>query len=162
KADNDGGEPDNYLDFQRNYSVMSRNRLHTFVQSYVYELPFGKNKRFLQSGWASWIVGGWGVSGVLTRMSGVPLSFTANGNSLNATGTTQVPNQIAPFHVLGGIDTALWFDPSSFVQPTAPGVLGNMKRYAFSGPGFFNLDAGVFRHFPIGERVGLEIRAEAF
>ena len=39
---------------------------------------------------------------------------------------------------------------------------GNMKRYAFTGPGFFNFDASAFRRFPMGERVGLEIRAEAF
>lgn len=162
KADNDDGSPDNYLDFQRNYSVMSRNRLHTFVQSYVYELPFGKNKRFLQSGLASWVAGGWGVSGVLTRSSGVPLRFTASGTLLNAPGTQQVPNQIAPFRSLGGIDNAFWFDPASFAQVTTPGVLGNMKRYEFTGPGFFNLDAAVFRHFPIGERMGVEFRAEAF
>jgi hypothetical protein len=169
----DDGAPSYYLDFQRNYSVESRNRLHTFVQSYVYELPFGKNKPLLQSGWASWIVGGWGVSGVLTRMSGTPLHFTADGNSLSASGTLQTPIQIAPFHALGGIDTNLWFDTSAFCpvgvsNPPAGcpvvgnGVLGNMKRYAFTGPGFFNLDAAVFRHFPIGERVGLEFRAEAF
>jgi len=169
----DDGGIANYIDFQRNYSVESRNRAHTFVQSYIYELPFGKGKPFLQSGWASWIVGGWGVSGVLTRMSGTPMHFTADGKSLAATGTDQTPIQIAPFHVLSGIDNALWFDPSSFcpvgVTPVpagcpsvANGVLGNMKRYAFSGPGFFNLDAAVFRHFPIRERVGLEFRAEAF
>ena len=44
----------------------------------------------------------------------------------------------------------------------ANGVLGNMARYALSGPGVFNLDAGVFRSFPIGERMGLEFKAEAF
>jgi hypothetical protein len=158
----DDGAADNYIDFQRNYSVTSRNRAHTFVQSYVYELPFGKNKHFLTSGPASWILGGWGVSGVLTRMSGAPLHFTANGNNLNATGSTQYPNQVAPFHVLGGIDTAPWFDTSAFVQPTVNGVLGNMRRYQFAGPGLFNLDAAVFRTFPIGEKMGFEFRAEAF
>jgi hypothetical protein len=158
----DDGGPDNYIDFQRNYSVTSRNRAHTFVQSYVYELPFGKNKHFLTSGPASWILGGWGVSGVLTRMSGAPLHFTADGKALNAPGSTQYPNQVAPFHVLGGIDTALWFDTSAFVQPTANGVLGNMRRYQFAGPGLFNLDAAVFRTFPIGEKMGFEFRAEAF
>jgi len=162
KADNDDGAPDNYLDFQRNYAVNSLNRLHTFTSSFVYELPFGKNKSFLQSGVASWILGGWSVSGVLQRMSGDPLRFTASGNLLGAPGTQQVPNQIAPFHVLGGIDSALWFDPSSFAAVTTPGVLGNMKRYAFTGPGFFNMDAGVSRRFPIGERFGLEFRGEAF
>jgi hypothetical protein len=177
KADNDDGAPDNYVDFSRNYSVMSRNRLHTFVQSFVYELPFGHNKHWLSSGPGSWIFGNWGLSGALTRMSGVPLRFTASGNSLNATGTTQVPIQIAPFHVLGGIDSQPWFDTSSFCQVVSVlpkgglppgcslspnGVLGNMKRYAFTGPGFFNLDASAFRRFSMTERVGLEIRLEAF
>jgi outer membrane receptor protein involved in Fe transport len=161
-AGNDAGGPDNYVDFQRNYSEVSRSRRHTFVQSYVYELPFGRNKRFLQSGIASAIVGGWGVGGILTRMSGLPLHITDSGNTLNAPGSTQYPNVVAPFKVLGGIDTNLWFDPTSFAHVSTPGVLGNMKRYEFHGPGFFNLDASLFRHFPIGERLGLELRAEAF
>jgi hypothetical protein len=170
----DDGAPNFYLDFGRNYSVESRDRRHTFVQSYVYELPFGKNKPYLQSGWASWLVGGWGVSGVLTRMSGTPLHFTADGKSLAANGTNQTPYQIAPFHSLGRIGPGrLWFDTSAFcpvgISPLPPGcpvlpngVLGNMARYAFSGPGLFNLDAAVFRNFPIRERMGLEFRAEAF
>ena len=169
----DDGGPDNYIDFRRNYSVTSRSRAHTFVQSYVYELPFGKNKHFLNSGASSWILGGWGVSGVLTRMSGTPLHFTTSNNSLNAPASTQYPIQIAPFHVLGGIDSALWFDTSSFCPVGVPnpppgcpvtgnGVLGNMRRYQFSGPGLFNLDAAVFRKFLIGEKMGLEFRAEAF
>ena len=170
----DDGAPHFYLDWRRNYSVESRDRRHTFVQSYVYELPFGKNKPYLQSGWASWVVGGWGVSGVLTRMTGTPLHFTASGTSLAASGTTQTPIQIAPFHKLGGIGAGhLYFDPSAFcpvgVSPlptgcpaVGNGVLGNMARYEFSGPRVFNLDAAVFRTFPIRERMGLEFRAEAF
>ena len=169
----DDGAPSYYLDFRRNYSVESRSRTHTFVQSYIYELPFGRNKPFLQSGWASWLAGGWGLSGVMTIMSGTPLHFTAAGKSLAANGTAQTPIQIAPFHELGGIDNTLWFDTSAFcpvgISPLPPGcpvvangVLGNMARYAFSGPRLFNLDAAVFRNFPIRERMGLEFRAEAF
>jgi hypothetical protein len=152
----------NYLDFRSNYSVASYNRTHTFVTSSVYELPFGKGKPFLQSGWANWIAGGWQVSNVLTLMSGKPLDFSANGNSLNAPGTRQTPNQVGAFHVLGGIDTNPWFDTSAFQQVTANGVLGNVPRYAFAGPGFFNLDAAVFRRFTVTERVRMEVRAEAF
>jgi hypothetical protein len=169
----DDGAPAFYTDFRRNYSLESRNRAHTFVQSYVYELPFGKSRRYLQSGLASWIVGGWGVSGVLTRMSGTPLRFTADAKSLAANGTSQTPIQIAPFRSLGGIGGNPWFDTSAFCPvgiatpsagcPVVPnGVLGNMARYAFSGPGLFNLDAAVFRHIPIKEKMGLEFRAEAF
>lgn len=170
----------NYLNFRQNYSVDETNRMHTFVQSYIYELPFGRGKRFLNSGIGGAILGGWQVSGVLSRMSGVPLHFTSSGTSLAASGTTQTPIQIAPFHVLSGIDSSLWFDPSSFCQPgvannpgggnvpnpncptVAAGVLGNMARYSFSGPGFFNLDAGIFRRIALTERMGMEFRATAF
>ena len=49
------------------------------------------------------------------------------------------------------------------LDPTATGgVFGNAPRRAFSGPSFFNLDASVFRRFPIRERVNMELRAEAF
>jgi len=117
-------------------------------------------------------------------MSGTPLHFTASGSggsSLAASGTTQTPFQVAPFHVLGGIDNDFWFDTSAFCPvvngnavtklangvavncpATANGVQGNMARYAFSGPGFFNFDAAAFRRFSIREGIGLEFRLEAF
>jgi len=177
----DGGSPHFYLDtvngatvqsFRRNYSVTSQNRKHIFVQSYIYELPFGKGKSFLKSGWESWVAGGWQVGGVLSFMTGRPLRFTANGNSLNAPGTTQTPLQIAPFRVLGAIGASgLWFDTAAFCTPgqtctgtnaVANGVLANMSHYAYAGPHFFNLDASVVRRFPVRDRIGLELRAEAF
>jgi len=162
-----------FANFRRNYMRNSRDRKHTFVQSYVYELPFGKGKHWLQSGAGNWLLGGWQLSGVLTIMSGTPLDFNASGTSLAMAGTRQTPIQVAPFHVLGGIDTDNWFDPASFCPvvasnppagcPTsANGVLGNMSRYSFAGPRFFNLDAGLFRRLTITERVGLELRAQAF
>ena len=151
----------------------SRNRAHTFVQSYVYELPFGKGKKWFQSGVAQWIAGGWQLSGILTIMSGQPLDFNASGTSLAMSGNRQTPIQVAPFRVLGGIDSTNWFDTLSFCPvvtsnaragcPTsANGVLGNVARYSFAGPRFFNLDAGLFRRFAVTERVGMEFRAEAF
>jgi hypothetical protein len=158
----DGGSAFNYLDFHRNYLVTSYNRTLTFVESAVYELPFGKGKPWVQSGWASWIAGGWQLSGVLTFMSGRPLDFSANGNLLNAPGTRQTPNQVAPFHVLGGIDTSPWFDPSAFQAVTTTGVMGNVPRYDFAGPRLFNLDAGLSRRIRVTERVGMEVRGEAF
>jgi len=163
----DGGSAFNYLDFRRNYSVTSYNRTHTFVESAVYELPFGKGKSWLHSGWASWIAGGWQISSVLTFMSGRPLDFSASGNTLNAPGTRQTPFETAPFHVLGGIDTSPWFDTSAFCAigtncPAGTPILGNVLRYSYAGPRLFNLDAGVFRRFTVTERVGMEVRAEAF
>jgi len=106
--------------------VVSNNRRHTFVQSVIYELPFGKGKPLLHSGWANWVAGGWQVSTVMTIMSGRPLDFSASGTALNAPGTRQTPNQVGPFHVLGGIGPSvpgsptaqLWFDTSASRRST--------------------------------------------
>ncbi len=163
---NDGGGPSFYLNFRRNYMVVSNNRTHTFVQSVVYDLPFGKGKPLLHSGWANWVAGGWQVSTVMTIMSGRPLDFSASGTSLNAPGTRQTPNQMGPFSVLGAIGPAPnngpWFDISAFVPVTTAQTVGNMSRYKFAGPRYFNLDAAMFKRFPVTERIGLEFRAEAF
>lgn len=48
---------------------------HTFVVSYVYELPFGRNKRFLNRGPLSYIGGGWQIGGIQRYQSGQPTAF---------------------------------------------------------------------------------------
>jgi hypothetical protein len=143
---------------RRNYAPLEYDRRHTFVNSVIYELPFGKSKPFLTSGVGSQLLGGWQVSTVLTMMTGLPLVFSGGG-TLNAPGNQQVPNFNGSFKVLHGVGTP-WFDTSAFSKGP-DNALGTAPRIAFSGPGFFNLDASVFRRFAIKERIGLELRAEA-
>ena len=151
-----------YLDFQRNYSVLGNNRTHTLVQSFIYQLPFGKGKHWVNHGFASVIAGGWQTTGVMSIESGTPFSVVASGTILNAPSNTQVANINGRFKQLGGIGTTSpWFDTTIFSQPTTA-VYGNTGQNAFIGPGFFNLDASVFRSFAVTERVTLELRAEAF
>jgi hypothetical protein len=45
---------------------------HTFVVSYLYELPVGPGKRFVNHGVASKIAGGWQVSGIQRYQAGSP------------------------------------------------------------------------------------------
>jgi outer membrane receptor protein involved in Fe transport len=162
KTDGGGtGAIQNYLDFRRNYNPVEYDRTHTLVQSYIYDLPFGHGRKWLQSGAANWVMGGWQVSGVLTLMTGKPLVWTASGTGLNAPGTSQTPNLNGPFKVLNGVGSQAWFDVSDFSTPIGP-VLGNVNRNSYRGPGFFNLDASLFRRIPVNERIGLEFRAEAF
>jgi len=152
-----------YINPRRSYARTQYDRTHTFVQSYIYELPFGKSKRYLQYGVGSWLAGDWQISGVWAIMSGLPLNFTTSTGPLNAPGTntTNSPNIAGTVRVLHGIDTANWFDPSNFSAP-GPGQFGNLGRFTTDGPGFFNLDASLFRRFRITERWGLELRAEGF
>src|SRR6202040_4313723 len=71
-----------YINQRRNYARNDFDRTQTFVQSVVYDLPFGKGKQLLSSGVGAAILGGWRISTFLTIMSGLPMYFTAPSGSL--------------------------------------------------------------------------------
>jgi hypothetical protein len=160
QQDDDGGLTF-YINQSRNYARNDFDRTHTFVQSIVYDLPFGKGKRFVSSGVGAAIVGGWRISSFLTLMSGLPLFFTASSGGLLAPGNTQTPNLVAPVQILHGIGTSSpWFSTSSFAAPTGD-AFGNVGRNYLSGPGFFNLDAALSKSIHFTERYSLDLRLEA-
>jgi hypothetical protein len=151
-----------YLDPTRDYSRLNWDRRITYSQSFIYELPFGKNRQYLQHGPAAAVLGGWQVSTVMSADTGTPLFLTASGSSLNAPGNTQVPTQVKPFRKLGSIGAGRnWFDTTAFTQPTAA-AYGNTPKNAYSGPGLVTLDASLFRTIPLHESINLELRADAF
>jgi hypothetical protein len=161
QTDDDGGLAF-YINQRRNYARNDFDRTHTFVQSIVYDLPFGKGKRLLSSGVGAAVLGGWRVSSFLTLMSGLPLYFTANSTSLLAPGNTQTPNLVAPVQILHGIGLGNpWFSTSSFAAP-AGDAFGNVGRNYLSGPGFFDLDASLSKSIRFTERFSLDLRLEAF
>jgi hypothetical protein len=160
-----------YINPQRNWRVLDFNRKHTFVQSYVYELPWGPGKRWLRQGAAAYILGGWQVNGILTIASGTPMNFGGNSAVLNAPGNGNTLNHYGPIKILHGTGRdAPWFDPtvcSASVTTNCfsqPGNLqfGNLGLNPITGPGFFNLDASLFKQFRITERTQIELRGEAF
>src|SRR5215471_6724252 len=139
-------------------------RTHSFVQSYVYELPFGPGKRWLQSGFGRWVLGDWQLNGIFSAYSGLPLDFRISSTSLNEPGNANRPNLTGTFKVLGAIGPgSQWFDTSAgvFTAP-APATYGTMGRNLFSGPSYVNLDFSLFRKFRVTERVGGEFRVESF
>lgn len=156
-------------------SVRSRaradfDRRHMFNQSYVWELPFGKGKRWTNSGPAAYILGGWQITGVLTAMTGTAMNISAPAATLNAPGNSNNPNYLGSGSLPSaktvnfratGRNLPTWFDTSVFGAPAA-NTFGNIGRNAFTGPGFFNVDASLFRRFKIKERYTLELRGEAY
>src|SRR5260370_27613688 len=73
---------------------MPDDRTHNFELSAIYELPFGKGKKFATSGVASAIAGGGQTNWIFSRYSGTPFSVTAPGNSLNAPGNNQMADKV--------------------------------------------------------------------
>lgn len=137
-------------------------RTHSFVQSYIYELPFGPTKQWLHSGVGRWLLGDWQLNGILSAYSGLPLDFRISATTLNAPGNINRPNLNGDFKVLGGIGRNVqWFDATAFSAP-APATFGTVGRNIFNGPGLVNLDLSVFRKFHLTERFGAEFRFESF
>src|SRR5262249_35930668 len=79
----DDGRLSFYVNERRNYARADYDRTLNFIQSYIYDLPFGRNKQWLTSGPASRVMGGWRVSGILALRTGTPLTITDNTGGLN-------------------------------------------------------------------------------
>ena len=138
-----------------------------FTASVLYDLPFGKGKRY-GGDWSAVpnaIVGGWHVNVIEKATSGFPLfitdsanntgvNFQWNGASLNRPDQICNPKKSHP-------TKAEWFNTSCFV-PAQPGELGNASRTPMYGPRFVNTDFSLFKNFPVREWGAFEFRAEFF
>jgi hypothetical protein len=79
----------NYISPRRSYAGTDFDRHQIFVQSWVYDLPFGAGKKWLNRGIAAKTIGGRQINRILTLMTGTPVTFGARGNSLNTPGANQ-------------------------------------------------------------------------
>jgi len=146
-----------------NRGLAGYDRTHMLQMGFAAELPFGKGKRWANSGAASTIIGNWQVNGIFSSLSGTPFTVAASGASLNAPGNGQTADQVkAEVKKLGGTGAgASFFDPFAF-KPVTEVRFGNTSRNILRGPGMVNLDFSIFRIFPITEGTRLEFRVEAF
>lgn len=148
--------------FQRNRATAGYDRTHVFQMAWVYELPAGKGKRYLNSGIAAQIAGGWQLSGVHSSYTGLPFTVTAPDNGLNAPNNIQTANQIAPVVQTGLVgSTGQYYSPASFSAPSGP-IFGTTGRNILRGPGLWNTDLSIMRIFPIRERFQAQFRTEFY
>lgn len=135
-------------------------RTHYLVANYVYELPFGRGKRFLSdlSSLGDALLGGWQTSGVVTAGSGLPYSVTFTSNVLGwPSGRADIvgdPSVSSP-------SVSRWFNPAAYALPT-PFAYGNSAPNSLWGPGLVTWDMGVFKNFRLYENSTLQFRSEFF
>jgi len=146
-----------------NKALSGFNVAYRFVASAVYELPFGKGRKFLSRSTAlDLMLGGWNVSAIETLQSGFFTSAITTNNTANIEAGTLFPDVIGRVNLPTGQRTVdRWFNPAGFAQP-APFRFGTAGRNIIEGPGFQNLDFGVHKSFAIHEQHRLEFRFEAF
>jgi hypothetical protein len=168
--DDESGNIGTPANFELSRGLAGFNRTHSFVQTFVWAIPFASRT----DGMVRSVLDGWQLSGLLAVQSGTPLDITASGTNLHAPGNTQRANVIGAPRVLGNIGPGqLYFDPLVYSTPAATLTSPTGVAYApfgiltrngsgLSGPGYFNLDATIFKKFKFTERVGGELRADMF
>lgn len=155
-------------ELDRNRAVAGYDRTHMFVMSWVYELPFGKGRPHELRGIADKVAGGWRINGIYSAYSGLPFTVSAATTSLNAPGSSQTADQIAPLEKIGAVGPGTQYyavtsfrDPN-FQRPSNVFRFGSMGRNAVRGPGFQKADLAMFKDFQITERFVLQFKAESF
>jgi hypothetical protein len=146
----------------RQRALQDYNRSHTLRVAGIWELPFGPNKPWVQSGFGGAVLGGWQVNGIFSSYTGTPFTVTSSGTSLNAPGNTQVADQVLPeVKKLGNVGRGVpFYDPLAF-RPVTQVRFGNVGRNTLVGPGVVNLDLGLFRAFRVSEGKELQFRVDA-
>jgi hypothetical protein len=141
---------------------------HNFVANVLWELPFGKGRKFGAdlNGVAGKLVEGWSAGGILNLRSGFPFSVTLGfDRARNGIDNlqTQRPN-LAPGRAA---ESAVTGDPNRFIDPTAfalqpAGFYGNLGRNTLGGPSLTNFDFSLLKKTRITERINMEFRGEFF
>lgn len=168
-----GESAENPLDRARERAVSRSIPTHRMVNSYVYQLPFGKGRKWGSnlSRYADLAVGGWALSGVLTLQTGQFLTPTWSGQdpvgmayttSTTPASVTMRPNVLRdPNLPVDQRTPGRWFDVSAF-GPPAKGTFGSAAKGIIEGPGINSWNMGLQKDLIFGERlprVNLEISA---
>ncbi len=156
----------NSYDIEASWALASYDIAHRFVISYLYELPFGRNRRFASgaSTLVNAIVGGWQFNGITTLQSGPPLSITANNTAGIFGARTQPNNNGNDPRLDGPVEERLgrYFDTSVYSQPAAF-AFGNEPIFSpvLRAHGVRNFDLSLFKNFEVRRGVTAQIRIEA-
>ncbi len=156
-------------------SISAQDIPHNFVGSFIYNLPIGKGKAFLnRGGLANAVFGGWQVGAILRYESGQPLPFyCASGvpgwdncfrfNPVPGQSVYNAASSLPNFNPLTTpyLNNNYFVDPNT--NPNGPIQFGQLSRVtSFRMPNFYNEDANLMKSLNITEAVHLEIRADAF
>jgi hypothetical protein len=154
----------NYNDINSNYGISGNSLKFLYYGWALYELPFGKEKQFLNEGFISQIVGGWQINTNLSAHSGVPLGFPDAGTDPANIGNTSFFNyaraNISGSPKLPHPTKSAFFNTSVFSHPN--GTYGNGGRGVITATNFENIDLSLMKEQHFRERIGVQFRAEFF
>ncbi len=132
---------------QENRGLSTTNMTHMLNGLFVYQIPIGKGRQFLNSSaLVDGFLGGWQLSSLFQFHTGTP--FTLNMGSANLSSALSGawrPNRVASGHIKNP-NIGSWFDVNAFQQP-APYTFGDSGRNILTGPGWKQVDLSVAKSF---------------
>jgi trimeric autotransporter adhesin len=151
------------FDLAAERGLSSFDQRHNFTADYLWELPFGHQRRWLSGNTPlRAIFGDWNWSGDWTLASGLPFTPRILGSVLDVSrgtnGTVRadiVPGQSV---TVANPSIAEWFNTAALVAPS--GVFGDARRNSIEGPGSRLFDMSFTKVIPLSETRFLEFRAQ--
>jgi hypothetical protein len=161
----------NPFDISADRGLSSFDQRHKFTGSWIMDLPFGDNRRFVTKGAASHILGGWQWSGDFTIGSGLYFTPRVLGGGLDivrgVSGSLRA-NSVAGQSISVSDPTTLkWFNTAAFCAPSATctnpsgSSFGDAGRNIIEGPGQASMNMSFNKTITIKESRALDLRFTA-
>ena len=134
---------------------------HRFALSSVLDIP-----AYRRTEWSRMVTQNWHFTTIYQVQSGMPFTISVFGDTANSgtvLGENPIRANITGQPIFGpGTHTAdKWFNPAAFATPPAF-TFGNVGRNSVYGPRMQTLDLALARSFRVSERIGFQLRGEAF
>jgi hypothetical protein len=156
-------------DRRAEYGPLEFNQTQRLTVAWIYELPFGPQRRLASDarGVAGAIVGGWSFQGTFRAHTGFPLTPRSTVSSNVGRQDQNRADRLCDGNLSGSTRTIdRWFDTSCFVNHPF-GRFGNSGAGVIVGPGLQTFDLTLMKNtrLSIGaarEPLNVQFRAEAF
>jgi outer membrane receptor protein involved in Fe transport len=166
-ADVDGStEQDPYNLIDGEYARSDFNQKNLLRINGVWTLP-----QFRSLGMAHYLLGGWGLSGLINYSSGTPFSISTGapapwlgaGRDIGNLRLNRVHDPCAGCGSRTSWARTGYFDQTAYATP-ATGTFGNSGRNSMTGPSYFDTDASAVKNFAYRKREGanVQLRADFF
>lgn len=133
---------------------------HMFSAAVLYDLPFGRGRRWINTGLVSKALGNWQLNTMVQLRSGQPYTPVMNIDVANIGSATTRPNLVGDPKVANPVPTR-WIDRAAFASPAAYSF-GNAGRNILRTDPLSNFDVSLFREAKLHERVTSQFRVESF